>query len=174
MNNFREKGTSYNWENSKGDSISDLFSIDIKALGYDGFMFYQTGLIQKLLNAKVIEHCNGCTTHTKVDAPLGAVENGNEANRDWTNSYAYAIDMIPYLESNKRLYITFFVHQYAHFTHNTKELHEMVVHRICRYFQGTKDKSLVFNPSKIWWCIVMLMYIWETVETWKLSGIYLY
>ena len=40
------------------------------------------------------------------------------------------------------------IHQCARFTHNTNESQETAVKRICRYLQGTKDNSLVFNPSK--------------------------
>ena len=48
----------------------------------------------------------------------------------------------------KRLDISFAVHQYSRFTHNTKASHETAVKRICRYLQDTKDNGLVFNPSK--------------------------
>ena len=56
--------------------------------------------------------------------------------------------MMLYLASNTRPDISFAVHQCARFTHNTKVSHETAVKRICRYIQGTKDNSLVFNPSK--------------------------
>ena len=44
--------------------------------------------------------------------------------------------------------ISFAVHQCAQFTHEIKALHETDVKRIFRYLQGTKDNSLLFNPSK--------------------------
>ena len=112
------------------------------------FSFFQTGLILKVLEATGIEHSNGLPTPTKVEAPLGTDVNGSEAKRDWPNSYASVIEMMLYLASNTRPYISFAVHQCARFTHNTKISHEAVVKRICRYLQGTKDNGLVFNPSK--------------------------
>ena len=56
--------------------------------------------------------------------------------------------MMLYLASNTRPDISFSVHQCARFTHNTNASHETAVKRICRYLQGTKDNSLVFNTSK--------------------------
>ena len=56
--------------------------------------------------------------------------------------------MMLYMASNTRPDISFAVHHCAWFTHNTKESHKTAVKRICRYLQGTKDNSLVFNPSK--------------------------
>ena len=32
MKSFNDYGTSYNWEHSKGDSVSELLGIDIKTL----------------------------------------------------------------------------------------------------------------------------------------------
>ena len=95
-----------------------------------------------------MEHSNGLSTPTKVEAPLGTDMNGSEAKRDFPNSYASVIGMMLYLASNTRPDISFAVHQCAWFTHNTKVSHETAVKRICRYIQGTKDNSLVFNPSK--------------------------
>ena len=95
-----------------------------------------------------MEHCNGLPTPTKVEALLGTDMNGSEAKRDWTNSYDSVIGMIFYLASNTRPYIYFNFNQCARFTHNTKVSLEKAVKRICRYFQGTKDNGLVFNPSK--------------------------
>ena len=49
MKYFKEDGPSYNWEHSKGASVSELLVIDIKTLDDGGFQFYQTGLIHKVL-----------------------------------------------------------------------------------------------------------------------------
>ena len=57
-----------------------------------------------------MEDCNGLPTPTKVEAPLGADENGSEAKRDWPNSYASVIGMMFYLASNTRPDISFAVH----------------------------------------------------------------
>ena len=53
-----------------------------------------------------------------------------------------------YLASSTIPDISFAVHQCAQFTHNTKASHNTAVKRICRYLQGTKENSLVFNQSK--------------------------
>ena len=48
---FNEYGTSYNWEHSKGESVSEFLGIDIKTLDNEEFQFYQTGLIRNVLEA---------------------------------------------------------------------------------------------------------------------------
>ena len=146
MKSFKEDGSSYNWRKSKGDSVPDFLGIDIKTLDGVVFQFYQTSLIHKVLEATGVEHCNRLTTPTKVVAPLGTDDNGYEAEKYCTNSYSFFIGIMSYLESNTIPYISFAVHQRAHFIHNTKESHDMAVRRICRYIQGTKENGLVFNP----------------------------
>ena len=148
MNSFKEDGPSYNWAHSKGESVSEFLGIDIKKLDNGGFKFCQTVLIRKVLEATGMEDCNGLPTPNNVEAPLGTDVNGSEAKRDFPNSYASVIGMMLYLASNKRPDIYFSVHQFARFTHNTKESHETAVKRIYSYLQGKKDNSLVFNPSK--------------------------
>ena len=95
-----------------------------------------------------MEHCNGLSTPTKFEAPIGTDENASKAKIYWPNFYASVIWMILYLASNTILDIAFSIHPCARFTHNTKLSHEMDVKKICRYLQGTKDNVLMFNPSK--------------------------
>ena len=95
MNSFKEYGPSYSWEHSKGESVSDFLGIDIKTLYNGGFQFCQTGLIRKVLEATGMEHSNGLPTPIKVEAPLGTYVNGSEDKRDWPNSYASVIGMMP-------------------------------------------------------------------------------
>ena len=74
--------------------MSEFLGIYIKTL-YDGrFQFYQTGSIRKFLEATGMEHCNWLPTSTRVEAHLGKVEIGSEANIYWTNSYASIIGMV--------------------------------------------------------------------------------
>ena len=73
--------------------------------------------------------------------------NGSDAKRDWPKSYASIIEMMLYLPSNTRTYISFYFHRCEWFTHKTKASHDMAVKRICWYLQGTKENILVFNPS---------------------------
>ena len=71
MKYSKEDGPSYNWEQSKGESVSEFLGIDIKTLDNGGSQFFQTGLIRKVLEATGMEYCNGFPTPTKVEAPLG-------------------------------------------------------------------------------------------------------
>ena len=41
MKYFKEDGPSYNWEHSKGESVSKFLGIDIKILYYGGFQFFK-------------------------------------------------------------------------------------------------------------------------------------
>ena len=41
MNYFKEDGPSYNWEHSKGESVSEFLGIDIKTLDDGGFQFFK-------------------------------------------------------------------------------------------------------------------------------------
>ena len=66
MKSFKEYGTSYNWYNSKGESVSELLGIDIKILDDGGLHFYQTGLIHKGLESTGMDHFNVLPTPTKV------------------------------------------------------------------------------------------------------------
>ena len=146
MRYFEEDGPSYNWEHSKGESVSEFLGIDIKTLDDGGFQFCRTGYIRKFLEATGMDHFNGFPTPTKVEALLGTDANVYEAKRYWPNSYASVIGVSVYLASNKRPDISFAVHQCVRFTHNTKVSHDTDMKRICWYLQGTKENCMVFNP----------------------------
>ena len=77
MNSFKEDGSSYNLEHSKGKQVSEFLGIDIKTLYNGGFQFFQNGLIRKVLEATGMEDCNGLPTPTKVEAPLVTDVNGS-------------------------------------------------------------------------------------------------
>ena len=40
MKDFKDDGTSYKWEHSKGESVSELMGIDINILDDGGFQFF--------------------------------------------------------------------------------------------------------------------------------------
>ena len=107
IKSFKEDGHSFNWEHSKGESVSDFLGIDIKTLDYGVFQFCQTGLIRKILEPTWMDQCNRLPTLTKVEAPLGTDSNGSEAKRDWTIPYASVIGMMLYLELKTRPDIAF-------------------------------------------------------------------
>ena len=66
MNYFKEDGPSYNWEHSKGESVSEFLGIDIKTLDDGGFQFCQTGFIRKVLEATGMDHYNVFPTPTRL------------------------------------------------------------------------------------------------------------
>ena len=76
MKSFKENGLSYHWVKSKGETVSELLGFDIKELDDDGFQFYKSGLIQKILEDTVMDNYNGLKTPIKVDEPLGIYKNG--------------------------------------------------------------------------------------------------
>ena len=41
MKSFKKDGPGYNWEHSKGDSVSEFLGIDIKTLDDGGFQFFK-------------------------------------------------------------------------------------------------------------------------------------
>ena len=97
MKSFNEYRSSYNWEQSKGESVSEFLCIYIKTLVYGGFKFFPTGLIFKVLEATGMYYCNGLPTPTKVQAPLGTDNNGYKSKIYWNNSYDSVIGMMLYM-----------------------------------------------------------------------------
>ena len=71
-----------------------------------------------------MEHCNGLTTPTKVEAPLGTDEKVTEYKINGPNSYASVIGIMLYLSSNTGPDILFAVHNCYWFTHNIEESHD--------------------------------------------------
>ena len=63
MNSFKEDGPSYNWEHSKGESVSDVFGIGIKTSDGSGFQFFRPDLSAKYWKPQ------GCSM--KTGSPLG-------------------------------------------------------------------------------------------------------
>ena len=127
--------------------MSEFLFIYINKLD-DGGLFFQHVLIHKVLEITGAYHRNGLPIPTKVEAPLGKEYKGCEAKRYLLNSYASAVGMMLYLASNTRLDISFSVHYCKLIIHDTKASRKTALRRICWYFQGTKKKSLMFNPYK--------------------------
>ena len=88
MKSFKEDGPSYNSEHSKGESLSELLSIYIKTLDDGRFQFCQTGLINKVLKATGMDHCNFLPTPANIEAPLGTDAKGSEDKIYWPKSYS--------------------------------------------------------------------------------------
>ena len=51
MKSFKEDGPSYNWEHSKGQSVSELLGIDIKTLDDGGFQFISNWIFPQSLGS---------------------------------------------------------------------------------------------------------------------------
>ena len=49
MKYFKKDGTSYNWEQSKGESVSEFLGIDIKTLDDGGFQFFSNWIYTQSL-----------------------------------------------------------------------------------------------------------------------------
>ena len=71
MNYCKECGPSYNYEHSKGQSVSDFLVIYTKILDNGIFQFYLTRQIRKVLKPTGMEHYNGVPISTKVEENLG-------------------------------------------------------------------------------------------------------
>jgi len=101
----------------------------------------QPGLIQKILKATGMEHCNPRKTPTNTSRPLGTDKDGKPPRERW--SYASVVGMMMYLASNSRPEIAFAVHQAARFTHCTRASHKDAVLWICTYLKGTQEDGLL-------------------------------
>ena len=128
--------------------MSELLCIGTKTVDDSGFQFYQTVLIQKVLENTWTDHCNRLPTPTKVETQLGTDKNVPKDKRGWNNSYTSIIGKMLYLESNTRSDISFDIHQCEWSTHNTNASNDNSAKRLCWYFQGTKCKGLMFNLYK--------------------------
>ena len=85
VKSYKADGHSYNWEQSKGESVSELLGIDTNAFDDGGFQFDQNLLIKKVLEAKGMDIYNEFKTTTKVEAHLGTDENVTDSNRYFQN-----------------------------------------------------------------------------------------
>ena len=56
--------------------------------------------------------------------------------------------MLLYISGHSRPDIAFAVHQVARFTHSPTDKHEKAIILIGRYLKGTRDRGLVYDPSK--------------------------
>ncbi|MGH3053588.1 MAG: reverse transcriptase domain-containing protein, partial [Gaiellaceae bacterium] len=125
--------------------VSTYLGIKIKNTE-DGCMeLSQPYLIERVLEATHMTNCNGKATPA-VTTPIGNDPEGDDRKEDW--HYASIIGMLMFLQANTRPDISFAVHQCARFTHCPKRLHEEAVKHICRYLQRTKDKGIIFKPTK--------------------------
>jgi Reverse transcriptase (RNA-dependent DNA polymerase) len=127
-----------------GVDISPMSNISFESSN-DGFYMSQTCLIEKVL--KTVGMTDSKQKRTPASStPLGMDAKGYAFQGNW--DYARVVGMLLYLSSNSRPNIQFAVHQCARFTHNPKASHGEAVKRICQYLQGTRERGLIFQPTK--------------------------
>ena len=145
LQSFHEDGDEYNWEMTIEGTVQEFLGINLTRRG-DEWHLTQEGLIQNVLKATGMLHCNSKPTPGSGDGkPLGSDKTGSPARESW--QYSSVVGMLLYLVSNSRPDIAFSVHQCARFTHNPRASHEKALLRICSYLKGTQDQGLIFKPT---------------------------
>ena len=105
--------------------------------------FLQTGLIDRVLTELGLMDCSP-VAYPAERKPLSS--GGNVRMKSW--NYASVVGMLLYISGHSRPDIAFAVHQVARFTHNPTDKHEKAIILIGRYLKGTRDRGLVYDPSK--------------------------
>ena len=104
---------------------------------------HQKGLIQKILEASKMEHCNGTWTPTTL-AALGSDPDGPLwPQTPW--KYSSIVGMLLYLSTNTRPDITFAVSQVGCFNKEPRVSHAKAVKMIIRYLKRTFDKGTIIR-----------------------------
>ena len=127
------------------EEVGDFLGIRIEKIGDSKFHLTQIGLINKVLETTNMTDCNLCPTPASV-VPLRSDTTGEQFKESW--NYATVIGMLMYLSGNSRPDIAFAVHQCARFTHAPHQSHAKAIKFILQYLQSTKEKRIIFNPSK--------------------------
>ncbi len=104
----------------------------------------QPGLIQKIISTCGLE--SESNEHkTPAAAILHPDPSGPPREHSW--NYRAVIGMLTYLSTSIRPDIAFSVHQCARFSVAPRRIHEVAVHRIVRYLNGTNSKGFILHPS---------------------------
>ncbi|MGH3055543.1 MAG: reverse transcriptase domain-containing protein, partial [Gaiellaceae bacterium] len=127
------------------DDVSTYLGIKIRKLDDGRLEMSQPYLIERILEATKMQECNGKATPA-LESPIGTDKDGVNRQDQWV--YASVIGMLMFLQANTRPDISFAVHQCARFTHNPKKSHEEAIKHICQYLKGTKDKGIIYRPTK--------------------------
>jgi hypothetical protein len=125
-------------------AVNNFLGIHIQQIDTYKFQLTQLGLIDKILQTKNMDTCNGCDTLAATD-PLHHNVDGPIFREDW--QYDSVIGMIMYLANNTRPEIAYAVHQAARFTHQPRQSHAIGVKRIAQYLQRTKNEGMLFSPQ---------------------------
>ena len=125
-------------------SFSEFLGIKFTENSNGTITMTQKGLIDKIIKATGLEHCNLNWTLT-TQVTLGIDPTGEPMKEDW--SYPSIVGMLLYLSTNTRPDITFAVSQVARFGHNPKKSHASAVKTIVRYLSKTSDKGPIVSPT---------------------------
>ena len=123
--------------------LSRYLGIDIKR-NSDKFLLSQPQLIQKIIKATGMQHCN--TNATPATEVLGSAKHKDKHCEPW--DYSSVVGMLMYLSTNSRPDIAFAVHQCARFTHDPRTPHSKAVKQIVRYLKGTQNKGLIMSIDR--------------------------
>jgi len=107
----------------------------------------QTGLIDKIIETVGMQDANPAAVPAEVK-PLGKDKNGAHHSESW--NYRSVVGMLLYVAGNSRPDIAFAVHQTARFSHDPRQSHSIAIKRIVRYLIGTREKGMIFRPTKDW------------------------
>jgi hypothetical protein len=133
------------FELTREGSFSEFLGIKMVKNGSSGTLeLTQKGLIQKVIKATGMEHCNGnWTPATQVG--LGTDPDGEPMAESW--GYSSVVGMLLYLSTNTRPDIAFAVSQVARFSHSPKKSHATAIKTIVRYLKRTHDKGMIITPT---------------------------
>ena len=133
------------FELTREGSFSEFLGIKIDRNEADGSLsLTQSGLIQRILVATNMEHCNPNWIPASP-AALGSDPDGEPMDETW--NYRSVVGMLLYLSTNTRPDITFAVSQVARFSHSPKKSHATAVKMIVRYLARTQHLGTTIIPN---------------------------
>ena len=77
--------------------------------------------------------------------PLVKDADGDPCREDW--EYRSVVGMMLYLAGSNRPAISYAVHQYVRFSHNSKKCHEVGLKSIAICLKGTRDEGMILTPD---------------------------
>jgi hypothetical protein len=127
-------------------NVNDFLGIHIsKDANSKTITMTQTGLIESIIADIGFDNSSNYK-YTPADSVLHADPSQTPRTDTW--NYRSVIGKLNFLAQITRPDISFTVHQCARFCTRPTRLHELVVKRIIRYLQLTKDKGMQLQPTK--------------------------
>ena len=145
IDNIVKKLRDGGFELTKDSSFEEYLGIQFVRNKDGSVLMNQPGLIDKIIKTMGMDMCNpNKTPATKL--PLGKDVDGEPMEEKW--DYRSIVGMLLYVSSNTRPDISYAVSQVARFSYGPKKSHATALKMIARYLAGTKDKGIIFNPTK--------------------------